>query len=327
MLVELGWADPSVALVLSQHLMLHAMLADPANRWPAPVRERVQRSSLEGVALINALRVEPELGTPARGGLPATVAERLPAGGGWRLRGHKIYATGIPRLRWMAVWARTDDVEPQVGTFLVEAGTPGYRVEQTWDHLGMRATRSDDVVFEGCELPLEHAVDICPADQLGPPSPPVMAWNNLRYRRRLPRRRPSGPGLAGQLPARAGAVRVGAARWPPCPASRRRSVASRSACRPATSCWPARRPRRTVPTPAAEAAMAATALVKHTVTNNAIEVVSEAVALVGNPGLSRRNPLERHLRNVLCSRIHTPQDDTILGNAGRAALDRAANGG
>jgi alkylation response protein AidB-like acyl-CoA dehydrogenase len=69
--------------------------------------------------------------------------------------------------------------------------------------------------------------------------------------------------------------------------------------------------------------MAGSAVVKHTVTGNAIEAVSEAVALVGNPGLSRRNPLERHLRNVLCSRIHTPQDDTILAAAGRAALEGA----
>src|SRR5689334_49657 len=38
--------DPSVALVLSQHLMFHAQLASPATRWPAAVREEVQRSSL-----------------------------------------------------------------------------------------------------------------------------------------------------------------------------------------------------------------------------------------------------------------------------------------
>ncbi|HEM8498593.1 TPA: acyl-CoA dehydrogenase, partial [Burkholderia multivorans] len=44
----------------------------------------------------------------------------------------------------------------------------------------------------------------------------------------------------------------------------------------------------------------------------------------GNHGLSRRNPLERHYRDVLCSRVHTPQDDAIAVAAGRAALDAAA---
>ena len=61
-------------------------------------------------------------------------------------------------------------------------------------------------------------------------------------------------------------------------------------------------------------------LVKLTVTNNAIEAVGSAIALIGNPGLSRHNPLERHYRDVLCSRIHTPQNDSIVLAAGRAAF-------
>jgi alkylation response protein AidB-like acyl-CoA dehydrogenase len=61
-------------------------------------------------------------------------------------------------------------------------------------------------------------------------------------------------------------------------------------------------------------------LIKLTVTNNAIDAVERALALIGNPGLSRHNPLERHYRDVLCSRIHTPQNDSILLAAGRAAF-------
>ena len=42
-------------------------------------------------------------------------------------------------------------------------------------------------------------------------------------------------------------------------------------------------------------------------------VAEQAVALIGNAGLDPRTTrCERHLRDVLCSRIHTPQDDTIL---------------
>ena len=44
------------------------------------------------------------------------------------------------------------------------------------------------------------------------------------------------------------------------------------------------------------------------------------MALIGNPGLTRRHPLERHLRDVLCARVHTPQDDSTLSATGRAAL-------
>ena len=52
-------------------------------------------------------------------------------------------------------------------------------------------------------------------------------------------------------------------------------------------------------------------------TRTAVELAIEAS---GNPGLSRHNPLQRHYRDVLCSRIHSPQTDTILIAAGRAAL-------
>lgn len=61
-------------------------------------------------------------------------------------------------------------------------------------------------------------------------------------------------------------------------------------------------------------------LVKMTVTTNAIAAVERAVELIGNPGLSRANQIERHLRDVLSSRIHTPQNDSILLAAGRAAF-------
>ena len=48
--------------------------------------------------------------------------------------------------------------------------------------------------------------------------------------------------------------------------------------------------------------------------------MEKAIELSGTPGLSRANPLQRHYRDVLCSRIHTPQNDTILVNSGKAAF-------
>jgi alkylation response protein AidB-like acyl-CoA dehydrogenase len=61
-------------------------------------------------------------------------------------------------------------------------------------------------------------------------------------------------------------------------------------------------------------------MAKLVATNNAVKAVDIAMSLVGNPGLSRHNPLERHHRDVLCSRIHMPQDDMVLTGAGRATL-------
>ncbi len=61
-------------------------------------------------------------------------------------------------------------------------------------------------------------------------------------------------------------------------------------------------------------------LVKSIITNNAIAAVEIALKLSGNHGLSRDNPLERHHRDVLCGRIHTPQDDSVRIAAGKRAL-------
>ena len=61
-------------------------------------------------------------------------------------------------------------------------------------------------------------------------------------------------------------------------------------------------------------------LVKHLVTENAIAAVEKAIAASGNPGLSRHNDLQRHYRDVLCGRIHTPQSDVILTGAGKAVF-------
>ncbi|MPM61467.1 putative acyl-CoA dehydrogenase YdbM [bioreactor metagenome] len=64
-------------------------------------------------------------------------------------------------------------------------------------------------------------------------------------------------------------------------------------------------------------------LAKSLVMRQAIEVVQDALSLSSNHGLSRRNPLERYLRDVLCGRVHTPQEDSVAVAAGREALGAA----
>ncbi|HEX7921865.1 MAG TPA: acyl-CoA dehydrogenase family protein, partial [Bradyrhizobium sp.] len=153
----IGKADPSTALVLSMHYIQHLVMAR-STRWPARLSRKLARETVEGVALINALRVEPELGSPARGGLPATTARRTETG--WRLTGRKIYSTGAPILKWYSVWAKTDEQDARVGLFLVPAGLPGTRIEETWDHLGLRASGSHTVIFDDVVFPLDYEIDV-----------------------------------------------------------------------------------------------------------------------------------------------------------------------
>uniref|UniRef100_UPI0035C7CF03 acyl-CoA dehydrogenase family protein n=1 Tax=Methylorubrum thiocyanatum TaxID=47958 RepID=UPI0035C7CF03 len=142
----IGAGDPAAALVLAMTLLQHGLIHREGTPWPRALADTVGREAVARGALINALRVEPDLGTPARGGLPATIAHR--DGAGWRITGRKIYSTGAPGLAYGLVFARTDEPEPRVGNWLVPFDAPGLRIEESWDHLGLRASGSHDVVFE-----------------------------------------------------------------------------------------------------------------------------------------------------------------------------------
>jgi alkylation response protein AidB-like acyl-CoA dehydrogenase len=311
---RLAAADPAATLILAMTWLQHANIARE-RRWPEAVYRQVAREAVEGRGLINALRVEPALGTPHRGGLPDTLARRT--ADGWRVTGRKIYSTGAQALRFFLVYARTDEASPRVGYFLVPTTLRGIRIEETWDHLGMRATRSDDVVLEDVAIPSPYAVDIRTPDEWRAASAAPHAWNALiiasiylgiadAARDWLVRF------LRGRVPSNLGKPLAQLERM-------QLAVGEIDALRHASAdliAAGATRADRGV----AAAEATPSALAKHLVTENAIAVVQKAVALVGNPALSRSNPLERHLRDVLCGRVHSPQGDSVLQAAGLAAL-------
>ena len=61
-------------------------------------------------------------------------------------------------------------------------------------------------------------------------------------------------------------------------------------------------------------------LLKLITSRAAIAAVQTIVASIGNAGLTRSLPFERHLRDVLCARPHPPQDDAALLTVGRSIL-------
>ncbi|WP_432726727.1 acyl-CoA dehydrogenase family protein [Variovorax sp. W6] len=315
--------EPATALILTMTYLQHHALARPDSRWPAHLRERVARDAVENGALINALRVEPALGSPARGGLPGTVARR--DGDGWKIDGHKLYTTGIEGLGWLAVWARTDEAEPRTGVFLVPRNAPGVRVIASWDHLGLRASGSHEVVFENVAIDADHAVDLrAPADWAPDAGSQTdidahatqQAWMTV---------------LLGSL---YDAVAHAARDWLVGFLNRRApgSLGSPLASLPRVQEHVGEieallRTNRVLLDDATAAVdgghaqpAADSGLLKYTVTGNAIRAVELALQLSGNHGLTRQNPLERHYRDVLCSRIHTPQNDATLVAAGKRAL-------
>ncbi|MCJ8207994.1 acyl-CoA dehydrogenase family protein [Pseudomonas sp. RGM2987] len=301
--------EPSTALILVMQYLQHSRLQD-SRTWPEALRLRVARDAVRDGALINALRVEPDLGTPARGGLPATIARRTSEG--WRISGRKIYSTGSHGLTWFSVWARSTDEDPLVGAWLVHKDTPGISIIEDWDHLGMRATCSHEVSFDNVLVPLDHAVSVSPWSA---PQPELdsegFLWMSVL--------------LSAVYDGVAQAARDWLVGW-----LEQRKPSNLGA---ALSTLP--RFQETVGhidtllfanrslLDAAAAGLTAgnhAAQLKYLVTGNAIRAVELAIEASGNPGLSRHNPLQRHYRDVLCGRVHTPQNDAVLQGVGKAVF-------
>jgi len=310
---RIATGDPATALILAQqHLFLKHIEFSPS--CAGSLRDKIFASAVEEGGLGNLLRVEPDLGSPARGGLPATVARRVE--GGWRINGRKIYSTGAPGLRWLAIWARTEEDSPLVGTWIVPNDTPGLRIEETWDHAGMRASASHDVILDNVFVPEDHAADIRKPEGWAATDPLREAWlpvlfstvydgvaqaARLWFIDFLKTRTPSNLGAPlATLPRMQEAVGfIDALLY------QNRILLRDVSTRTDAGDLPS---------------FQDTSFVKIAVCKNAISAVEKAVEMSGNPGLSRANPLERHYRDVLCARIHSPQTDSVLLSAGRQSL-------
>jgi alkylation response protein AidB-like acyl-CoA dehydrogenase len=210
-----------------------------------------------------------------------------------------------------------------VGAFLVRADrvgeVPGLRIEQTWDHLGLRASRSDDVILEDVRIPGDATSGLVDPTATDPRRDPgLIVWNNLGLTALylgvaqaardwlitfLNERTPSALGkplaTVPRIQAEVGEIEA-------------RLVTAADLLSALALRFDAGDPEAARHSPAA----------KLIGTRAAIDSVQRAVALIGNNALTRRNPLERHLRDVLCARVHTPQDDSILAALGTATLSR-----
>ena len=311
----LGRSDPSVALIAAMTLTTHGRQSVQPH-WPEELYARVVKESFVRPVLINHARVEPELGSPARGGLPATRARRT--GDGWSVSGTKRFVTGAEGLDWFLVWATTDEPEPRVGTFLVPGDSPGIEVTGHWDQLGLRASGSHDVTFREVEVPYEHVIGLAPHG-------PAAEQDNRA-------------GASLHLPL--AALYLGVAR-----AAQAYFHTFAQTRVPANLGHPVARTERfrrtageievlldgaeqlifggaarvdaadTSYTP--EQALGARVLADR----HGVQAVGLAVRLLGNPGLARGNPLERHFRDIQCAPVHAPQEDISVLAIGTTALE------
>ncbi|MBD1552592.1 acyl-CoA dehydrogenase family protein [Pseudomonas typographi] len=105
-------------------------------------------------------------------GLADSTVKAIPLGGGrYRFEGRKVLTSLSPVWDWLGIHGRddTDPANPQVVHAFIARSSPGHRSVETWDALGLRATRSDDTLLEGVVAEADQVALVQP---VGPPDTP-----------------------------------------------------------------------------------------------------------------------------------------------------------
>lgn len=156
---RLAFHAPATALGINMHIYWVGIAAD---LWRAGDKslEWLLREAMAGEVFAAG---HAERGNDIPVQLSTATAERVD--GGFKFAGHKMFGSLAPvwtRYGLHATWVDTKGV-PQIVHAFMPRDTKGYRIVETWDTLGMRGTRSDDVILEGAFVPDKYIARIVPA--------------------------------------------------------------------------------------------------------------------------------------------------------------------
>ena len=146
---ELARVDPSVALSVAAHVSLctnHIYLA--ANEEQ---KRRYIPKLASGEWIGSWSLTEPEAGSDAGGTRTNAVLD----GDTWLLNGGKTFTTNAQVADVCVAMAMTDRSASSHGisAFILEKGTPGFKVGKKENKLGMRCSPTGEVLFTDCRLP------------------------------------------------------------------------------------------------------------------------------------------------------------------------------
>ncbi|WP_334314162.1 acyl-CoA dehydrogenase [Aneurinibacillus sp. Ricciae_BoGa-3] len=265
-----------------------------------------------GKHLINRVHTEMETGDPSRGAAPKTKA--IKKNNKWIINGRKSYASMAPALDYVIISALIEETG-EVGGFLVPCRLEGVHIEENWDTLGMRGTRSDNLIFENVELDVAALVEFVP---------PTGKQLPLGWLLHIPA---CYMGIA--IAARNEAVRFASVYKPnslsgpiqEVPEVRRKVgsidlqlLTARHFLYSVAERWdkePEKRGKM-------EAELAA---VKYVATNTAVQVVEEAMRIVGGRSLFSSNPMQRYYRDVQAGIYNPPNDDSTISLLANKAFE------
>jgi alkylation response protein AidB-like acyl-CoA dehydrogenase len=169
---RLAYYAPATALGINMHVYWVGLVAD---LWRSGDRslEWLLKEAMAG-EVFNAGHSERGNDLPVL--LSTTKAERVD--GGFRFTGHKMFGSLAPvytRFGLHGMWAEAEG-GPKIVHAFMPRDTVGCRIVETWDTMGMRATRSDDVVLDGAFVPDKCIARIVPAGGVDAFVLGIFAW-------------------------------------------------------------------------------------------------------------------------------------------------------
>jgi alkylation response protein AidB-like acyl-CoA dehydrogenase len=153
---RLARGDASVAIGVNMHLVVVLSLGRRWRMARAAGNARRERAFAGSLRRIASDGIVMAAAMSERGqDLTRPVTEAVRTDGGWRIDGHKIFCTMAPAATILLTSVRfaDDDGVERYAYVEIPADAPGVRINDDWDALGMRASGSHSVTFDGVELP------------------------------------------------------------------------------------------------------------------------------------------------------------------------------
>ena len=140
--------DPGVAVLVDVH---NTLCINALRRWASPGQQQHWMPRL-ATDTVGAYALS-EAGSGSDAFALQTRAEAV--AGGYRLSGQKLWISSAREAGLFIVFATLDPAAGYRGitAFLVENGTPGFAVGRKEDKLGIRASSTCELIFDGCQVP------------------------------------------------------------------------------------------------------------------------------------------------------------------------------
>jgi alkylation response protein AidB-like acyl-CoA dehydrogenase len=160
---RLGSVAPATALAINMHLYWTGVAADLSRAGDSSLQWLLEETARGAVFAAG----HAESGNDIPVLLSTTRAERVD--GGYRFTGRKSFGSLTPVWTYLGIHGMdaSEPSRPAIVHAFMPRETEGFRIEETWDVMGMRATRSEDTILDGVFVPDRYIARVVPAGAAG----------------------------------------------------------------------------------------------------------------------------------------------------------------